>query len=119
MMLVAIDLDGTLDVAPMQWREILLGLIDRGHRVVVLTGINDGSTPDQTGWDTKVAKLSALGCSDCWHELVMLSLKEPQLADAKAQWLVANGAAVFIDNTKPNVKAATAAGVPLVLRVEN
>ena len=114
-MLVAVDLDGTISAAPVQMGAILRALRSAGCRVVVLTGVDDGSSSDQAGWDAKRAKLDAAGCPDCWDELVLIGAQEPALADAKAAWCAANGAAVLIDNDKGNARASTAAGVPLVL----
>jgi hypothetical protein len=117
-MLVAIDLDGTITAAPAQARQLLLDVMAGGGHVTVLTGIDDGSSPNQAGWDAKAAKLSAIGCADCWHDMVLIGAQEPELAAAKADWCRSHGVSVFVDNTKANTKAAAAAGVPLVLRVE-
>lgn len=114
-MLVACDLDGTITAAPEQFGPILRALRTAGCRVVILTGTGDRTPPDQAGWDTKVAKLAALGCGDCWDHMVLLDGNPAQLAQAKADWCQANEVQVLIDNTKDNARAATAAGVPLCL----
>lgn len=113
--MVACDLDGTLSAAPAQLGCILRALRTSGCRVVILTGTGDGTPPTPQGWQDKVTKLTALGCSDCWDDMVLFAGDPTTLADEKAAWCQANGVQVLIDNTRANAKAATAAGVPLAL----
>ena len=114
-MLVAADLDGTISAAPEQMGFILRALRAYGCRVVILTGTGDGTPPTPAGWQEKVAKLDALGCSDCWDELFLFDGNPDTLAQEKADWCQTNGVQVFIDNTRANAKTATAVGVPLCL----
>ena len=114
-MLIASDLDGTLDANPIEMQGLLSALRAAGHRVVVVTGFS-GDTVTQEDWNRKLNYLNELGCQECFDELVVIA--HPQgfdLPTAKAKWLADNGCDILLDNTIANVKAASAAGVPLCL----
>jgi hypothetical protein len=113
-MKIAVDIDGTIDANPNELRSIMGSLIAAGHYVVVLTGTS-GLAPTQSEWQEKRNYLSSLGCGSVWNELVIVDPTQGDTADLKANYCVSNGVDVLIDNNKDNAKAATTAGVPLVL----
>lgn len=101
-MLVAADVDGSVDSDPATFGSLLAALRAAGHHVAILTG---SSTAHPTAQDCadKVAYLKALGCGACWDTLVVFP--NPP-AVAKAQWCRANGVALLLDNDLANAKAA-------------
>lgn len=111
----AIDQDGTILSAPVQFRAIMCALKAAGHHITVLTGDTGGWPMGQAGWDKKYSMLESVGVTDCWDELVFIELTDQALADAKGQWCAANGIAVLIDNTKANAQAAIDNRIPLAL----
>ncbi len=116
-MLVATDLNGTLDAAPGQLGPLLRALRAAGHSVVVLSGVGH-DTPDdpKEAFDVKVQQMIGLDVSDCWDSMVVFSIKDgPDLAAAKATMAKTLGAALFIDNNADNAKAAVAIGIPMAL----
>lgn len=115
-MRVAVDIDGTLDANPREMQSIMSSLAAAGHIVSIVTGTSDGP-PTQQDFDNKAAYMANLGCAECWHDLTLIAHPggTDQLAQVKAKWMIDNGVDVLIDNTVANVKAASAAGVDLVL----
>ena len=115
-MRVAVDIDGTLDSNPRELQTMMSALTAAGHIVSVITGTSDGP-PAQPDFDNKANYLTNLGCGECWHDMTVISHPggNKQLADVKAQWCIENGVDALIDNTIANVRAASKAGVPLVL----
>lgn len=108
-MLVAVDLDGTIDSEPTTMQALLTALKAAGHTVVVATGTADGEvTPEDT--IAKAEYLQSLGCAECYDQIVVFA--EPH-DENKAEWLKANHADLLIDNNKSNAKAA--AGICPVL----
>jgi hypothetical protein len=87
-----------------------------GHIVSVVTGTSDGP-PTQMDYDNKAAYLTNMGIGECWHDMTVISHPGggSDLATTKAQWCVDNGVDCLVDNTVANVKAASAAGISLVL----
>lgn len=110
MMLAAVDLDGTILACPSVVGALMSALHASGWRVVVLTGVADGSSSDEAGWEAKRAKLKVAGVT-AWDELVLIGAIGDALAEAKARWCEANGACLLIDNSKANAQAAVQAGV--------
>lgn len=87
-----------------------------GHVISVVTGVEN--KPSKQDTEDKANFLNALGCGECYDNLVVLDHspdKDTDLHDEKAKWLTDNGVDVFIDNNTKNAKAAIKAGVPLVL----
>ena len=113
-MKVACDLDNTIDAAPQQMQSLMSALMAAGHRVTVVTGTQSDQATQQD-FDDKANYLNSLGCGQSFDDLVVLAAPPGDLANAKAEFLSANGYHVLIDNDKGNAKAATKAGVPLVL----
>ena len=113
-MRIAVDIDGTIDAAPAECRTIMSSLKAAGNRVVVLSG-TPFPTASQASWDEKRDYLVSLGCGACWDELVLVPHEPGELADSKAKYCKDNGIDILIDNDKSNARAATGAGVPLVL----
>ena len=115
-MRVAVDIDGTVDANPREFQSLMSSLMAAGHIVSVVTGTSDGP-PTQADYDNKAAYLTNLGMAECWHDLTVISHPggNNDLAATKAQWCVDNGVDCLIDNTIANVKAASQAGISLVL----
>ena len=101
-MLVAFDVDGTIDAYPEVCQSLMSALRAAGQRVVVITGCGaDTPTPQDT--IDKTGYLASLGCANCYDQLVVLGNPTDEL---KAKWLKANNADLLIDNDKGNAKAA-------------
>jgi hypothetical protein len=113
-MKIALDLDNTIDAAPKQMQSLMSALKSTGHDVTVLTGSSSEPMTEQD-WQDKANYLNGLGCGACWDSLVVLSHANGDTADLKAKWCKDNSVDILIDNSKDNAKAATAAGIPLVL----
>ena len=113
-MWIAVDIDGTVDSAPSEMESIMSALKACGHRVTILTGTQMDQATAQDFTD-KANFLNALGCGQCWDDLTVLASPDGDVAPLKAQWLASNGVDVLIDNDKQNARAASAAGVKLVL----
>ena len=113
-MKVAVDLDNTIDATPKQMQSLMSAFLAAGHSVVVLTGTAE-DVATQEVWNDKQQYLNALGCSSCWSQLTVIASPDGSGSEAKAKWCEDNGVDILIDNSKDNAKAATAAGVPLVL----
>lgn len=100
-MLIAFDLDGTIDSNPGLYQQIMAAFRAAGATVVVLTG-SPGPQVAQADVNQKAAALANLGVT-AWDQLVVVGDPTDQV---KAGWLKANGASLLIDNTKDNAKAA-------------
>ena len=114
MSLWVFDVDGCLDAAPRQLQTMMAALQSAGHGVYILTGTpNDPVT--QQDWTEKANYINSLGCNN-YDVLVVLSTGDRHdIPQRKAQWLAEHKADVLVDNDRENCKAATLAGVPLVL----
>ena len=113
-MLVAVDLDNTIDTNPKEFQSLTTALRAAGHVVVILTGTTEHAVT-QDVWRRKAEYLQELGCSECWDEMTVLAnLADPDYPNRKGVWCKEHGVDILIDNSKTNAKAATAAGVPLV-----
>ena len=113
-MKIALDLDNTIDAAPIQYASMMSAWKAAGHSVVVLTGTS-GEPASLAVWQAKADYLQSLGCGACWTDLTVIASVDGDTADYKAEWCKENSVDVLIDNTKDNAKAAVSAGVPLVL----
>jgi hypothetical protein len=111
-MRVCIDLDGTIDAFPREMQSLMSALQAAGHHVDVVTGVRDAA-PSQQAVDEKKQLLRSLGCGQCYDSLVVVQYdpKSLEVADNKVEYLKSVGCAMFIDNNKGNVKAATKAGI--------
>lgn len=108
-MLVALDLDGTIDADPAVFGSLMQALHAAGHRVVILTG----GSAKKVGKDEVQAKcgyLNELGVGHCWDEIVVFG--DPP-HEAKAAWCAKHAVDLLIDNSTKTAKAA--AGVCTVL----
>lgn len=126
---IAVDLDGTLDAAPVQFQGLLSALKAAGHTVTVLTGavVVAGKPVPQDVISAKKSQLNQIGMSEVYNQLVVLPQNpknakvgkskdgDLDLHDAKAEWLQNNHVDIFIDNNVGNAKAATKAGTKLVM----
>jgi len=110
----AFDLDNTIDATPHEMQTLMSTIKASGHWVEVVTGTG-GDEATQAEWQNKVNYLNTLGCGACWNSLTIIAHPNGSSDQLKAKWLVEHGFDVLVDNDKDNAKAATAAGVPLVL----
>ena len=101
-MLVACDVDGTVDAAPTIYLSLLQALRAAGHRVVIITG-SAAPTVTQQDLTDKATYLQNLGLGEAYDELVVIA--DP-VVDAKVQWLKDSHADVLIDNKKETARAA-------------
>jgi hypothetical protein len=102
--LIAVDIDGTIDAFPGEFQTILSCLRASGHYVVIISG-GDSDPVDQTQLDGRVQQLTALGLADAYDEIVLV----PQPHDeAKATFCKARQVDVLFDNSKKNAKAYAA-----------
>ncbi len=101
-MMVAVDIDGTIDSAPTIFLGLMQALRAAGHRVVVVTGSAAPTVTEQDVQD-KAGYLAQLGFGEAYDELVVLA--DP-VVESKPQWLSDNGADLLIDNKKATAKAA-------------
>lgn len=101
-MLIAFDLDGTIDTDPDLYQQIMAALQAAGITTVVLTACI-GKQLAQADVDQKAQCLTNLGVT-AWDQLVVVA--DP-VDTNKAKWLKTNGAALLVDNTKDNAKAAS------------
>lgn len=112
-MLVAVDLDGTIDAAPAELRSTMTALRAAGHLVIVCTG-GQGDTPEelQSCAEAKRDYMATLGVvlGTAYDELVVVQHPDTaapgDYAEAKATYLEQRGCDVLIDNDKGNAKAA-------------
>ena len=116
-MKIAVDIDGTIDSAPRPWQSIMSAMKSAGHTVVVLTGTQEEGGPTPADFEEKANYLTSLGCgSGVYDQLEVLDGSDKEkLPELKADWCAKNGVDVLFDNDKDNAKAASAAGVELVL----
>ncbi len=101
-MLVAFDIDGTVDANPPIYLSLMQALRAAGQRVVILTGCG-AEKPELQDIADKEDYLQHLGLGAAYDQLVVFG--DPT-ADLKAEWLKANHADLLIDNSKTNAKAA-------------
>ena len=101
-MLVACDIDGTLDSEPRVMQSLLMALRAAGHKVVIVTGCSTTQVT-QADIDDKTGYLQSLGCANCYDQLVVVA--DPA-DENKAAWLKSNKADLLIDNAIANAKAA-------------
>lgn len=111
-MFVAFDLDGCVDSYPREMQSLMSALQAAGHHVEVVTGIQD-KQPTQQALDEKAQYLASIGCGQCYDKLVVVNYPAggKDVANNKVDYLVGAGCHVLVDNTIPNAKAATAAGL--------
>jgi hypothetical protein len=111
-LLVAVDIDDTIDAFPQELRAICTSLIAAGHTVDIVTGTHD-EQPTQADCKAKADFLKSLGFAEgvAWSHIVVLP---PPHDENKADWLAANHADILIDNSKANAKAAKSVCLVLV-----
>lgn len=88
----AFDLDGTITREPVQIGEIMLGLRQRGHRVVVLTCVEGGEKNRQNRLDM-LAKSKV--DSTFYDDLVVV-----ETATQKGEWARDNAAVMMFDDNE-------------------
>jgi hypothetical protein len=107
-LLVAADVDGTIDADPQFFSWLLEAVRKAGGRVAILTG------SDLTGdaaMSAKREQLADLGVTD-FDQLVVFP--EDGIEQAKADWCRTHGADVLIDNDRGNAQAAISECLVLV-----
>ena len=109
-MLVAVDIDGCADAYPREFQSIMSALRAAGHTVYVVTG-SQGPTVTQADLDEKATYLSSLGLGESYDVLTVIGNPDGDIADKKVQYLQSVGAHALFDNSVPNLKAATKAGI--------
>jgi hypothetical protein len=109
--LIAVDLDDTIDAFPQEMRTICTSLVSCGHTVWVVTGTED-SDPTEADVLQKQFLLTAIGFTR-GAQYDNICVLPPPHPENKAAWLAANSADILIDNDKAN--AAAAADICLVL----
>lgn len=108
-MLVASDLDGTIDADPSVFVALFDALHQAGHTIVILTGAPD--PVDQTAVQAKQERLAQLGIGQ-YAQLVVFP--RDNISDAKAKWCKQHGVDLLIDNLKPTARAASKVALVLV-----
>ena len=114
-MLVAVDLDNTIDTNPKEFQSLMAALRAAGHVVTILTGTTEHAATEVI-WQEKANYLKQLGLGACWDEMTVLA--DLYLADypnRKGVWCKEHGVDILIDNSKANARGAIEAGVDLVL----
>lgn len=107
----ALDVDGTISGDPEAYRYLMYALRDDDNYILILTG-NGANGPSGGTWQSKLDYLEAVGITDCWDDMVLVSGDIPTQKALICQEMHID---VVIDNDKDNAKAIIAAGVPLVL----
>lgn len=102
-MVVAFDIDGTLDLDPADMQSLMAALKAAGHQVVVLTGCSE-QTPTQNDVAQKTQYLKSLGMGSCYGLLVVFG--DPP-HKAKAKWCKKHNVALLFDNSVKNAKLAS------------
>lgn len=113
-MRVAIDVDGTLDAAPVELQTLMIALKAAGNTVSILTGMAKEHITAED-FQIKVNYLNSLGCGESWDDMTVLGHAGGPIHVDKARWCKENNVKILIDNSIKNAKAAAKAGVPLVL----
>lgn len=110
-MLIALDVDGTIDSDPQVFQTLCAALRSAGCQVAVLTGLHGTKQITPADVQGKQEYLRQLGFS-AFDQLAVFP-DNKGLPQAKAQWCKDHGADVLIDNNRANAEAAQ--GVCLVL----
>ena len=102
-MLVALDIDGTVDADPTVMQSLMSALIAAGDRVVILTGCSS-PTPTKQDKQKKVEYLQSIGLGKAYNKLVVFGNPPHK---AKAKWCKKNHVDLLIDNSVQNAKRAS------------
>lgn len=101
------DVDGVIDAFPRQIGTLIAALHAAAHGVFVITGV-DADTVTPADVKQKKQFLASIGVGeDTYTDLIVTPRPH---AENKAKAIEANGIRLMVDNSKPNVKAATKAG---------
>ena len=111
-MLIACDIDGTIDSDPATFQWLLSAVRQAGGQVAILTGVHGASTVTQADVQEKADYLDQLGFT-AYDQLVVFP-GDSDLPQAKADWCRAHGADLLIDNSKSNARAASECCLVLV-----
>ena len=102
-MLVGIDIDGTVDAYPDEFRALMQAIRSSGNDVVILTGCSkEKVTPEDI--TAKKEYLANLGCAECYDSLVVFAHPPEK---EKAKWIEENDVDILIDNDRKNCQLAS------------
>lgn len=110
-MLVASDLDGTIDAAPDVFAPLFAAIRQAGHQLAILTGVKGAATITPADVQAKQQRLAGYGIA---YDQLAVFPDDGQLPQLKAQWCQQNGVALLIDNDRGNAQAAQARCLVLV-----
>lgn len=103
-MLIALDVDGTIDSDPQVFQTLCAALRSAGCQVAVLTGLKGAKQITPADVQAKQEYLQQLGFS-AFDQLAVFP-DNANLPQAKAQWCKDHGADVLVDNNRANAQAA-------------
>ncbi len=115
-MIFCFDLDGSLDIFPDQFREIMASLRSNHHEVHIVTGCRSTQVTPEIISD-KIKKLEGLDLINYYDKLVIVANPKNKVAKQKVEYMRGINAHVLFDNDPHNIKAAKKANF-LALRVE-
>ncbi len=111
-MLVACDVDGTIDANPEIMQFLASAIRKAGGKVAILTGLKGTSKITPADVAVKRAYLQELGFG-AYDSLVVFP-DNKDLPAAKARWCRDHGADLMIDNDRGNAQAAVSSCMVLV-----
>ena len=111
-MLIACDIDGTIDSDPQVFQTLCAALRSAGCQVAVLTGCHGAAQITPADVEAKQEYLQQIGFTAFDQLAVFPDGKD--LPQAKAQWCKDHGVAALIDNDRGNAEAAAAVCLVLV-----
>lgn len=103
-MLVAIDVDGTIDADPSTFLSLMQSLRAAGHKVAVLTGCSTPGKPTPADIAAKTQYLTSLGVGNAYD---ILKVVGDPTAEKKAKWCRKHNVALLIDNNVDNARMAS------------
>lgn len=111
-MLIACDVDGTIDSDPQVFQTLCSALRSAGCQVAVLTGFHTDAPISPQDVQAKQEYLAQIGFS-AFDQLAVFP-DDKNLPQAKAQWCEDHGADCLIDNDRGNAQAASSFCLVLV-----
>lgn len=102
-MMVALDIDGTVDSDPTVMQSLMAALMAAGHQVVILTGCSS-PTPTKQDKEKKAQYLQSIGMGKVYDKLVVFGNPPHK---AKAKWCKKHHVDLLIDNSIQNAKLAS------------
>lgn len=105
-MLLAVDIDGTADADPTVFQWLLQAVRGAGGQVAILTGLASPGPVTPADVQAKQDYLAQLGVTAYDQLVVFPNDGTVGIAQLKADWCAQHDAAVLIDNSKSNCRAA-------------